>query len=176
MGGITNIKLNRIGKNPNIVRMYSRNPSSINLSRELAMTRFAPSYFARSDAATQRTGSTAGKRPALSDFDSAKPLAGMLLAAVVAALMVVADQLIETWADGHLLVVWVGLWTVTFAALALLAPPLRQLSNSVAVALARWSRVRSEQRAQEAMWQLAQRDSRIMGDIQMAVLRSERED
>lgn len=156
--------------------MYSRDPFPINLSRELAMTRFVPPYFASSGAATSRTGSAVVQRSALSDFDSAKPLAGMLLAAVVAALMVVADQLIETWADGHLLVVWVGLWTVTFAALALLAPPLRQLSNSVAVALARWSRVRAEQRAQDAMWQLAQRDSRIMGDIQMAVLRSERQD
>jgi hypothetical protein len=176
MGGITNIKLNHSSKNPSIVSMYSRDPFPINLSRELAMTRFVPPYFASSGAATSRTGSAVVQRSALSDFDSAKPLAGMLLAAVVAALMVVADQLIETWADGHLLVVWVGLWTVTFAALALLAPPLRQLSNSVAVALARWSRARAEQRAQDAMWQLAQRDSRIMGDIQMAVLRSERQD
>jgi len=156
--------------------MYSRNPFPINLSRELAMTRFVPSCFASSCAATPRSGSAVVQRSARSDFDSAKPLAGMLLAAVVAALMVVADQLIETWADGHLLVVWVALWTVTFAALALLAPPLRQLTNVAAIALARWSRVRAERRSQDALWQLAQRDSRIMSDIQMAVLRSERED
>ena len=43
---------------------------------------------------------------------------GMLLAAVLAALLVVADQLIETWVDGHLLLMWVALWTVTFTMLA----------------------------------------------------------
>ena len=32
-------------------------------------------------------------------FDSAKGLAGALLAAIVAALLVVADQLVETWAN-----------------------------------------------------------------------------
>ena len=48
------------------------------------------------------------------DAEPSAPLAGMLLAAVLAALLVVADQLIETWANGHLLLVWVALWTVAF--------------------------------------------------------------
>ena len=59
--------------------------------------------------------------------ENARPLAGMLLAAAMAALLVAADQVIDSWADGHLLAAWVALWTVTFAALALLATPLRRL-------------------------------------------------
>ena len=62
------------------------------------------------------------------DFDGTRSLAGALLAAMVAALIVVADQLIETWADGHLLLAWVALWGIAFAALALLAPTTRKLS------------------------------------------------
>jgi hypothetical protein len=61
------------------------------------------------------------------EVDHATPLSGMLFAAIVAALMVVAEQLISTWADGHLLVVWVSLWMVVFAALALMTPSLRQI-------------------------------------------------
>lgn len=99
----------------------------------------------------------------------------MLLAAVVAALLVVADQLIETWADGHLLVVWVALWTIAFAALALLAPPLRLLADSAAVTLARWSKARAQRRSDEVIWLTAQQDYRVMQDLQMAGLRGERD-
>lgn len=106
---------------------------------------------------------------------SSRSLAGMLLAAVVAALLVVADQVIDTWAEGHLLVVWVALWTVAFAALALLAPPLRQLADTMAQALMRWSQARAERRSDEALWRLAQQDRRVMQDLQMAALRSEYE-
>ena len=45
----------------------------------------------------------------------ARGLATMLLAAVVAALVVVADRVIDNWADGHLLLAWVMLWVVVFA-------------------------------------------------------------
>jgi hypothetical protein len=64
-----------------------------------------------------------------SEFDHATPLSGMLFSAIVAALVVVAEQLISTWADGHLLVVWVSLWMVVFTALALSVPSLRQIAT-----------------------------------------------
>lgn len=108
-------------------------------------------------------------------FDGSRSLAGMLLAAVVAALLVVADQLIDTWADGHLLVVWVALWTVAFATLALLAPPLRQLANVGAAALTRWSEIRALRRNDEAIWRVAQQDHRVLRELQMASLRGEYE-
>jgi hypothetical protein len=100
-------------------------------------------------------------------------MAGMLLAAFIAALLVVADQLIETWADGHLLAVWVALWAVAFAAMALSASPLRQLAEAGAEGLARWSRERAARRADEDMLRFAQQDHRVLRDLQVAALRNE---
>jgi hypothetical protein len=107
--------------------------------------------------------------------DGSRTLAGMLLAAVVAALMAVADQLIETWADGHLLAVWVALWTIAFAALALLAPPLRQLSFATAAMWHHWLRQRAARRSDQQILSVAQQDHRVLREIQMAYLRSENE-
>lgn len=118
---------------------------------------------------------TASPRRFKLDFFSSRTLAGMLLAAAVAALLVVADQLIDTWAQGHLLAVWVALWTVAFAAMALLTPPMRQLAEVAAATLTRWSRQRATRRADAIMWRLAQQDHRIMRDLQMATQRSEYE-
>lgn len=105
--------------------------------------------------------------------DDSKTLAGMLLAAALAALLVVADQLIEAWADGHLLLGWVALWTVTFAALALLAPPLRQFTSAMAATMARRSREAKERRAEETMWEYACQDPRVMAELQHARARSQ---
>ena len=106
-------------------------------------------------------------------LNRSRSLAGMLLAAVVTALMVVADQLIDTWADGHLLVVWVALWTVAFTALALLAPPLRQLTDSGAAWLTRGAAARAQKRADNELWALAKQDHRFMCDLQVASMRNE---
>lgn len=108
--------------------------------------------------ATARSGATAGSRT----------LAGMLLAAVMAALLVVADQLIDSWVDGHLLLMWVALWTVTFTMLAFLATPLRKLTGAVAQALARWSRDIVEQREEAIFWEVAAHDPRVLHELRMA--------
>ena len=100
--------------------------------------------------------------------EGSRMLAGMLLSAVLAALLVVADQLIETWADGHLLLVWVGLWTVAFTALALLAPPLRKLTGALARGLARWSRHLKQQREEAAFWAAVESDPRMLDELRIA--------
>lgn len=138
------------------------------------MTRFVPSYYASSAVAAQRPAAVAPRRRVESGLDASRPLAGMLLAAVVAALLVVADRLIDTWADGNLLVVWVASWTVVFATLALLASPLRRLANTGALALSQWNRARLQRRTDAAMWQHAQGDFRVLAEIEMARLRNER--
>ena len=137
------------------------------------MARSIHPYFipraAQSDGFDRPLGLTTPKR----HLNRSRSLAGMLLAAVVTALMVVADQLIDTWADGHLLVVWVALWTVAFTALALLAPPLRQLTDSAATWLSRWSCARAQKRSDQALWALAQQDYRLMCDLRVASTRDE---
>lgn len=100
-------------------------------------------------------------------------LAAVLLAAMVSALVVVADQLIDTWAEGHLLAAWVLLWVIGFAALALLAPTARHLSGRLVAGLDAWSQRVARRRADERLWELARKDPRIMADLQAARSRAE---
>ncbi len=108
-------------------------------------------------------------------FDSTRGLAAMLLAAVVAAMLVVADQVVTTWADGDLLVAWIMLWAVAFAALALFAGTARKLAVRAIAAADAWSQRLAQARADERMWAIAQTDSRVMADLQVALTRSESE-
>ena len=99
------------------------------------------------------------------DFDSTKGLAAMLLAAMVSSLVVVADQLIDTWADGHLMLAWVSLWVVGFAALGLFAGAARNVAHATMSALNAWSRQVALKRADERMWVIAKSDRRVMADL-----------
>jgi hypothetical protein len=56
--------------------------------------------------------------------------------------------------------------------LALLAPPLRQLSTAMASAVTRWSNEAKARRSEEQMWEYASKDYRIMAEIQQAAARS----
>ena len=124
-----------------------------------------------SSSSTASHGSTPAVVSSAKTGDDSRPLAGMLLAAAMAALLVAADQVIDSWVDGHLLAAWVALWTVTFAALALLATPLRKVSNTGAGWVSAYVKARHERRQEEVMWELARYDSRVMAEIRMASLR-----
>lgn len=99
-------------------------------------------------------------------------LSAMLLAAMVSALIVVADQLIETWADGHLMLAWVALWVIGFAALALFAGSAQMLAKATLGALNGWAARSAQARADRRLWASAQADPRIMADLQSAMDRS----
>lgn len=104
-------------------------------------------------------------------YSSTKGLAALLLAAVVAAFLVVADQLIDTWADGHLLAGWVALWAVGFAVLGLFAGTARRVAVRTVAALDAWSARVAQQRADDRFWATAQRDPRVMAELQAALQR-----
>ncbi len=104
----------------------------------------------------------------------ARSVATVLLAAVVSALVFAANQLIETWVDGHLLAAWAAMWAVTFAAIALAAGPIRRAVLSVknmdgSAVYAAWSARRKARINDEKMWDYARQDSRLMADIVRAV-------
>ena len=101
--------------------------------------------------------------------NTTRATASLLLAAVVAALVVLANQLIEVWTDGHLMVGWVALWTVTFAAIALLAKPLRQTVYGLREARTAWSARRDQAIADDRLWGIALADARVMADISRAM-------
>lgn len=111
--------------------------------------------------------------PARKRLDGGKGLAAMLLAAIVSAMLVVADQLMSTWVQGHLLAAWVALWAVGFAALALLAGTVRRFSSKVMADLDAWSARVAQRRADERLWLIARQDSRVMADLQSAMSRDE---
>ena len=99
----------------------------------------------------------------------------MLLSAIVAALLVAADALIDIYADGHLLLAWTALWAVGFAAMALFAGSARTAARQMLTATETWRARREDRHADTAWWALAQRDPRIMADLQGAMERSREE-
>ena len=106
-------------------------------------------------------------------FDGARGLAAMLLAAVVAAIVVVADRLISTWADGHLFLAWVMLWVIVFAGFALFADTARTVARRTLAGLDQWAAARAQARAEERLWDIARADPRVMAELVQARSRSE---
>lgn len=106
------------------------------------------------------------------NFSGPRSLSTLLLAAVVAAMVVVADQLIDTWADGHLLAAWVTLWAVGFVAVGLFAGATRELASRLMTGLDAWSARLAQRRADERLWAIAQTDARLMADLQGAINRN----
>lgn len=106
-------------------------------------------------------------------FDGGKGMAAVLLAAIVSAVLVVADQLLDTWADGHLMAAWVALWAVGFVAIAVLAGTVRRFSGKVVAALDGWAARMAQSRADERLWSIALKDARVMADLQSALARDD---
>lgn len=104
-------------------------------------------------------------------LSSTRSLAAILLSAIVAAVLVVAQQVMDSVAEGHLLVMWIAMWALAFAVLALFAGAARQLAVRLTAGLDGWSRSLAESRADQRLWAMAQTDSRIMAELQMAQTR-----
>ena len=124
---------------------------------------------------TEHPGVTRAERAAESiqrtaaDVFSARGAASLLLAAIVSALLVVANQVIDTWTEGHLMLAWISLWTIAFAALALVARPARNAVNRVRLAFRHWGASRRAAAQDEALWRVALTDARVMADISRAM-------
>lgn len=105
--------------------------------------------------------------------EAARGLAAFLLAAIVSAVFVVADQIIANWADGHLLVAWAGLWALGFVSLVLLGGTVRRFSGRLIETLDAWAAERARRRADARLWAIARTDPRVMADLQAAYARAE---
>ena len=108
-------------------------------------------------------------KSAAAQFDGARGAASLLLAAVVSALLVVANQVIDTWSEGHLLAAWMVLWLVAFAALALLTAPARRAGLALRAGARAWSEARRRGAEDERTWQVALKDPRIMAELNHAM-------
>ena len=96
---------------------------------------------------------------------STKGLAALLMAAVVAALVVVADQLIDSWADGHIFVVWVAWWALVFGVTMAFAGTARRTAQRTMAALNTWSQRAAQRRAEARLWEIAKADPRVMSEL-----------
>lgn len=140
--------------------------ASVDYSKELAMTRFVPAFTPRQEYSAQSAAST---KPVWSNgVLTSRSLAGMLLAATLSLILVVADKLIDAWADGDTLLGWVSLWMAVFVTLALFAPVLRRWSGAMARKLADAHAAARARDEEAALWDLARHDPRIMAEIRCA--------
>lgn len=101
-----------------------------------------------------------------------RSLATLLLSAMAAAVMVVAYQVMDSVAEGHLLVMWIALWAAAFVSLALFAGTARDLALRIKVSLDDWSRDLAAARADARLWATAQADPRVMAELHAAISRS----
>lgn len=104
-------------------------------------------------------------------FPGKRGLATLLLSAMAAAVMVVAYEVMDTVAEGHLLVMWIALWATAFVSLAVFAGTARNLAVRIKVGLDDWSRALAQARADERLWATAKTDARVMADLQAAASR-----
>jgi hypothetical protein len=131
--------------------------------------------FAHVDYPTEHAGVVRAERAAQSlqkavhGFDGTRAGASLLLAAIVAALVVIASQVIDTWTEGHLLAAWIVMWAVVFAALALFAAPAKRAAAALRVGLQRWNAARKRRAEDDQLWRLALTDARVMADISRAM-------
>ena len=105
-----------------------------------------------------------------------RTLATLLLSAIAAAVMVAAYQVMDSMADGHLLVLWIGMWAVAFATLAVCAGAAVQVVVGAKSSLDGWSRRIAAKRSDERLWAMARTDARVMTDLQAAMTRNETDD
>src|SRR5438105_5971263 len=162
MIAITNLNLKNIRANPSIA-LRTRQFRHKRLQGEEAM-----STYVQFDRTAPRAAEKTAKRT-VRGFDGSRAGASLLLAAIVAALVVVANQVVDTWTEGHLLVAWIVAWAVGFASLALLAAPAKRAAAALKAGYARWSEARRQAAADEQLWNLALTDARIMADISRAM-------
>lgn len=106
-------------------------------------------------------------------FSGTRGLATLLLSAMAAAVMVVAYQVMDSVTEGHLLVMWIALWAIAFAALALFGGAARKAAAQLKSGLNTWSQAVAEGRADQRLWASAKADARVMADLRAAMARAD---
>lgn len=105
-------------------------------------------------------------------FSGTRGLTTLLLSAMAAAVMVVAYQVMDSVAEGHLLVMWIAMWAVAFTALVLFSDAASNLAVSLKTSLDTWSRNLAKTRADDRMWSMAKSDPRLMAELNAAMARA----
>ena len=138
------------------------------------MTSFVTPSFPTEHAGVARIEAAAqGARELRRRLSGGRGLATVLLSAMAAAVVVAAYQIMDSVAEGHLLVIWTGAWLAAFVALALLAGASRHLAASIKSRLDAWSARVAQDRAEQRLWAIARSDARVMAELQIALQRAQ---
>ena len=173
---ITKIKLNNISVNPNIAYPLLFRIGYISTHKVFIMTSFVHLDYSTQHPGVARVESAIeAAQQVRHNFSGSRVLASLLLSAVAAAVMVVAYQVMDSVAEGHMLVVWMALWAVAFVVLALFASTTRTLAVSIISKLDSWSRAAAAAKADQRLWAIARTDARVMNDLQAAMSRNDGE-
>lgn len=103
----------------------------------------------------------------------AKGMPATLVTGGLAAVIVVANQVVDAWADGHLLLAWIAMWAVIFTLLALFSDAIRRWPRRLRSSFARRLRAYQAAEADAQTWAAALSDPRLMADLHHARLRAE---
>lgn len=98
-------------------------------------------------------------------FNSASGLAALLLAAIVASMLVVADRIMSVNDEGGLLMAWVVLWGVAFVGLALFSGSARRLAIHALHSLRDGAERRAREREDAEMLASARHDGRMLSEL-----------
>jgi hypothetical protein len=132
-------------------------------------------YAAQQHGAGYTASATAAKYASQSAADSSsqRGLTMIVLSAMAALMATLAYQVMDSITEGHLLLLWIGLWAVLLMVMTLLTG----LAFRIAAALKRpmdsWSHSLAQSRADRRLWALAQQDERVMADLQMAITKNQ---
>ena len=139
------------------------------------MTRFVHlDYSTQHPGVARMEAAIASARNIRRHFSGARGVATLLISALASTVVVVGWQVMDSVADGHLLLLWVGLWAVVFATLAACASTASAVAANLKVSLDNWSRRLAAKRADERMWAMAKTDARLMAELQSAMSRGDR--
>ena len=145
--------------------------------RERNMARFIQAQYPTEHAGVTRVvRASETLKQTFRSFSGARGAATLPLAAIVSALLVVANEVIDTWTEGHLLAAWIVLWALGFAALALFAQPAAALGARLRAGLKAWADARRQAAEDDRLWNAALNDARIMADLSRAMSASAERD
>jgi hypothetical protein len=138
------------------------------------MTTFVNPHFPATHPGVERAEHVAEKLQGWGQwFASARGVATLLASAGVAAVLAVADQLIDTWADGHLVAAWAFLWAIGFLTLVVLGPVAKTFAADYLASLRAYRETSALANSEARLLDAAARDPRLADDLKAAILRHE---
>lgn len=112
---------------------------------------------------------------ALARLRSPAGMASVLVAGGLAAVIVVAEQVVSAWADGHLLAAWIAMWVLVFGLLAAFSDAIRAWPLQWQARLQAHRRAAAQRAQDEKTWSAALADPRLMSELDCALLRAQRQ-